>query len=470
MKKYTSSSSSFPDAAAVHAYLDAMPMFSKSGAAAARFGLDGIRELCEALGNPQRTLCCMHVAGTNGKGSVCQMLSAIYSRAGYRTGCFTSPHLLRYNERITLNGQEISDADLLRFFQAHGPCIQRIQPSYFELATALAFWYFADRQVDIAVIETGLGGRLDSTNIVQPVLSIITSIGLDHTEILGESLSEIAAEKAGIIKQKVPVVIGKLPPEARRVVVARAAGRQSPLYEAETLEPEYLGEGRIRLRMPSSLHYKTLQTHLQQAVQRYNVAMVMQAIDTLQKRFPVSPEAAAHAIENARLRARFEQLMPDLPCYFDGAHNPEAFAQALAEVHQKAGSRNKVLVFSMMRDKLNDKMISMLSQFDEIFYFETTSERGAAFRELSQLLPNVKRFNDKEWLSLATRLKKVAETAPAASTLARANAGEPVSRSKIPLDIAAPASPVLVLFSGSLYFYGYVTKLLMRASPELMRL
>ncbi|MFW6347345.1 MAG: glutamate ligase domain-containing protein [Cyclonatronaceae bacterium] len=170
------------------------------------------------------------------------------------------------------------------------------------------------------------------------------------------------------------------------------------------------------------------------------------------------------------LRARFEQLMPGLPCYFDGAHNPEAFAQALAEVHRKAGSRKKVLVFSMMRDKLNDEMISMLLQFDEIYYFKTTSERSVAFRELSQLLPNVKRFSDKEWLSLATRLKKVPETLPSASAPAAAKATESVSRSKIPPDTTTPAPPALVLFSGSLYFYDYVTELLARASPEPMRL
>lgn len=438
-------------------------MFQKTGAAAARFGLEGIRQLCEGLGNPQQKFRCIHVAGTNGKGSVCQLLQAVYSANGYLTGGFTSPHLMRYNERITLNAAEIPDAELLTFFQQFGPLIHEVQPSYFELATGIAFWYFARHKADVAIIETGLGGRLDSTNIVSPELSIITSIGLDHTEILGASLSDIAAEKAGIIKRGVPLVAGELPEEALQVVEAVAGRKNSALHYANALMPEYLGEGRVRLRGGALLQETVLKTGFHQAIQRLNIAMVMQATQALQEQFPTTDAITFKAIENAHsrpgFRARFEQLLPGLACYFDGAHNPEAFRHVWTETQKKAGTRQKVLVFSMMRDKFNDEMLSLVSQFDEIYYFSTSMDRGMSFKEIGHVLPNVKRFSDKEWLSLYTRLQHdtdaVSEILP--STIAGRSplaSGHKISQTDIKSDSAA-----FVLFSGSLHFYSYVSAL-----------
>lgn len=473
MKKNLSPSFSFPDAAAVHAYLEAMPMFQKTGPAAARFGLDGIRQLCEGLGNPQQNLPCIHVAGTNGKGSVCQMLRAVYSRAGYRTGCFTSPHLLRYNERITLNGQEIPDAELLVFFRRYSGLIREVQPSYFELATGIAFWYFARQKVDLAIIETGLGGRLDSTNIIQPMVSIITSIGFDHTDVLGHTLAEIAAEKAGIIKKNAAVVTGNLPAEAQAVMQAAAARQQTPLFRATSWQPEYLEGGHILLRQPDSGAVLRLQTGFHQAVQRYNAAMVLQTTALLENRLPVAASGAAKGIEEASydpgFRARFEQLLPGRACYYDGAHNPEAFAEALGEVQKKAAGADKILVFSIMRDKLNDKMISLLSEFDEIYYFESSAARSVPFREIAQILPDVKRFNDQEWLSLATRLNHATHAAPGNVPGNTHNQPAHASASSVSSGSIKPAASAFVLFSGSLYFYGYITELLMRSTPELVQ-
>lgn len=469
MKNHISASDSFPDAEAVHAYLEALPTFQKSGAVAARFGLDGIRELCNALGNPQREFRCIHVAGTNGKGSVCQMLRSVYTQAGYRTGCFTSPHLVHYNERITLNGADIPDAELLHFFQTYGKLIRRVQPSYFELATGIAFWYFARQNVDIAIIETGLGGRLDSTNIVIPELSIITSIGLDHTDILGETLEKIAVEKAGIIKKDVPVVLGNLPDQAEKVVRRIAEEQGSRIYEARALQPEYLGEGRIGLYLAASSRKFMLQTTFRQAIQCYNCAMVMQAVAALQPLFPLSFEIAAQGIETAsrgtEFRARFGQLLPGLPCYFDGAHNPEAFRHALDEVEKQAAGRKKVLVFSIMRDKLNNSMLSMLSQFDEIYYFPIPSVRSVPFREIGQLLPDVRRFSDKEWLSLIARLKRMPDTASDALPSTSISQASSTFAQSARLNHIKTNSSVFVLFSGSLYFYSYVAELLARNSP-----
>lgn len=463
MKKKSPLSVSFPDTAAVHAFLDAMPMFSKTGPAAARFGLEGIRLLCDGMGNPQNEIRCIHVAGTNGKGSVCQILSAVYHKGGYSTGCFTSPHLLRFNERITLDGIEIPDNELLRYFRKYAGLIHEIQPTYFELATAIAFWYFADKNVDLAIIETGLGGRLDSTNIVQPEISIITSIGLDHTEILGDTLAKIAAEKAGIIKKNVPVVIGDIPEEADPVIKGIAAENNSPVIESQILQPEYSGNGLFLLRQPSDFSHRLLfRTAFHQSVQRHNIAMVLQAVDVLQPRFPLGIEKVVEGIKtasNGGLKARLEQLLPGLPCYFDGAHNPEAFKHTLDDVKKMAGKRKKVLVFSIMRDKLNLSMRSMLSQFDEIYYFDTNNSRSTIFSDIKWLIPEIKRFNDQKWLSL---IKEMQQSAPASFDALP-------SAEQIQIDCDDSAASLthgasFILFSGSLYFYSLVSDLIQRTS------
>lgn len=464
MKKKSPLSASFPDIAAVHAFLDAMPMFSKSGPAAARFGLEGIRLMCDGMGNPQRDFKCIHVAGTNGKGSVCQLLSAVYHAGGYSTGCFTSPHLLRFNERITLGGIEIPDEELLRYFQKYAVLIQEIQPTYFELATAIAFWYFADKKVDLAVIETGLGGRLDSTNIVRPELSIITSIGLDHTEILGDTLAKIAAEKAGIIKKNIPVVLGNIPEEADFVIKSIAEERGSRVNESRILQPGYEGNGEFRLLHPSDLsHHLLIRTAFQQSVQGHNIAMVMQAVDVLQPVFPLQIEQAMAGINTASrskgLKARFEQLLHGLPCYFDGAHNPEAFHHTLDEVKKMAGNRKKVLVFSIMRDKLNTAMRSMLSQFDEIYYFETNNNRSTIFSDIKRLMPEVRRFNDQKWLSL---LEEMQQSAPA--SFDALPSAEQVNNDCADSTSSLTLGASFVVFSGSLYFYSQVTDLIQRTS------
>jgi len=203
-------------------FFDGIPMVQKSGVSAANFSLDHIRLFCEELGNPQDKFPTIHVAGTNGKGTTCYLLEKIYADSGFKTGLFTSPHLLRYNERVRISGKEIPDHDVLRFFQSTEGILKEIPLTYFEISTALAFWYFADQQVDLAIIETGLGGRLDSTNIIKPEVSIITSIGFDHQDVLGDTLAEIAEEKSGIIKQDTPVVLGDIEDEALNSITKRA--------------------------------------------------------------------------------------------------------------------------------------------------------------------------------------------------------------------------------------------------------
>ena len=186
-----------------------LPMFSRMGSAAFKKDLTNTIALCEHLGNPHKKFKSIHVGGTNGKGSVSHMLAAIFQTAGYKTGLYTSPHLYDFRERIKLNGEMVPEEFVIRFIEKILPLIDKIEPSFFEITVAMAFEYFAEQNVDIAIIEVGLGGRLDSTNIITPELSIITNIGWDHMNMLGNSLKDIAGEKAGIIKENIPVVIGE---------------------------------------------------------------------------------------------------------------------------------------------------------------------------------------------------------------------------------------------------------------------
>ena len=188
---------------------DKLPMFNKLGNNAIKKGLKNIILLCESLDNPQNKFKSIHIAGTNGKGSTSHILASLFQSTGYKTGLYTSPHLFDFRERITINNQFISDTFVVDFVHKIKPHIEKINPSFFEVTVAMAYYYFAQQKVDIAIIETGLGGRLDSTNIIKPILSIITNIGLDHTQILGKTKAKIAFEKAGIIKKNIPAIIGE---------------------------------------------------------------------------------------------------------------------------------------------------------------------------------------------------------------------------------------------------------------------
>ncbi|MCH8557976.1 MAG: bifunctional folylpolyglutamate synthase/dihydrofolate synthase [Balneolia bacterium] len=419
---------SFNTISDVQQYLDSVPMFQNQGRSAARFGLEGITALCEAIGNPQEKFRAIHVAGTNGKGSVCNLLHAVYRSAGHKTGMYTSPHLDRFNERFVINGREIPDDELLRFFQLHGVKVAEQHPTFFEISTAVAFWYFAEQKVDLAIIETGLGGRLDATNIITPLQSVITSIGLDHTDVLGETIPEIAAEKAGIIKNGIAVVAGFLPEEALEVIERVAASEKAPLIYASDLKPEW-ESGRITLE--ENGQKREYETGFHQPVQRLNVAMVRSVVDNLQQVLSVGDKDFAkgllQASANGVYRARFEKISSTRDWYFDGAHNPEAFGYALELSLELAGNQKKILVFSVMRDKLSKDLLSMLSQFDELYYFESNLNRAALYQEVSALIPEAKRLNVEGWSDFNA---KVTSESP------------------------------FILFSGSLYFYSRIMNLL----------
>src|SRR5579872_4429786 len=218
---------------AVDYLLTKLPMYSRVGAAAYRENLDNTLRLTEALGHPERRFRSIHIAGTNGKGSTSHMLAAIFQEADYKTGLYTSPHLKDFRERIRVDGEFISEAFVVDFVRRITPCSEKLDPSFFEISVVMAFDYFAQQQVDIAIVEVGLGGRLDSTNIIRPDLSVITNIGYDHMNLLGDTLAAIAFEKAGIIKPRVPVVIGEYHPETAPIFSQRAHEDNAPLTFAD---------------------------------------------------------------------------------------------------------------------------------------------------------------------------------------------------------------------------------------------
>jgi dihydrofolate synthase/folylpolyglutamate synthase len=335
-------------------------MFGAVGASAARFGLDGIRALCEHLGDPQTRFPSIHIAGTNGKGSVSSMLASVNQSAGYRTGLYTSPHLIRVNERVRVDGEPIPDAAMQRFYGQVKEALDKDPVTYFEFTTAMAFWWFAECGVDIAVIETGLGGRLDATNILSPRCAVITSIGMDHADVLGPSITHIAREKAGILKPGIRAVIGPVPDTVRSVFLDAAP-------EAMVVtEPDV-----------------EFQTDLESAFSGVNVAMVRAALT-----LPVTEEALRHGLTHVReqtgFRARFERLRADRDWYFDGAHNLDALTALRSYVAVRFPDREPTYVVALMRDKLTPEVAELLNSLPNLHWVELDLPRAARMQEVRE--------------------------------------------------------------------------------------
>jgi len=328
-----------------------------------KLDLEPMRALMGQLGNPQNSFICVHVAGTNGKGSVCAMVSSILQHQGYRTGMYTSPHLVRFNERIQINRDPVSDEELIalidevEFATAKLPSLGHRDVTFFEFTTAIAFLYFQRMQVEVAVIETGMGGRLDATNVIIPAVSIITSIGLEHTAYLGDTIEKIAAEKAGIIKSGRPVILGSLPEDACEVIRARALEVKAPLYVAEdqiNVTARSVGwEGQSLQISSENVSYGTVKLPLPGRHQAANAAVAVAAAECLNNVVGVviSDEAIKKGIEETSWLARGQLLSDNPPILLDGAHNPEA-AAALAEWTKKvAGKKPLGLIAGFLSDK-----------------------------------------------------------------------------------------------------------------------
>jgi len=375
----------------IEAFLDSIPKFSKSGKNATNFDLSRMKEFCDRLENPQNDLKSIHVAGTNGKGTVCRMLASVYQEAGYNVGLYTSPHLVDLRERFQINAK-FAERDLfIEFFDRFGEYIQEKNFTYFEITTAIAFWIFSQQNIELAVLEVGLGGRLDATNVVDPLVSVITSIGLDHTDILGNSIEKIASEKAGIIKQNRPVVIGNLTPEAKSTIQKISKVRSAEIITIEQLETTFQNQ-KITLKKEGDPVLIDAQNWKE--VDTWNIAIVYKVLRVLKDQFPVSNDIFKKGIENVQLRfprrAVFEKLSADYNWYFDGAHNVQSVESLTSHLISIAPARQWTVVLSFMRDKLSSEIAELWSKFDHLYLYEMEGERAGTFDEMKTFFPTAK--------------------------------------------------------------------------------
>ena len=356
------------------------PSFQQVGAEAYKPGLERSIVLDDQMRHPHRNYRTIHVAGTNGKGSVSHLLAAVLRNAKYKVGLYTSPHLVDFCERIRVNGKKISKRYVVDFVERYKPLIQLRQPSFFDLTTGLAFEYFRHKKVDFAVIETGLGGRLDSTNIIEPVLSIITNISLDHTQYLGNTLAQIASEKAGIIKPYTPVVIGEAnDPEVRQVFVDTAKEMKSPLYFAE--------ESQTLLRTKQkkngewifySADYGRITGELKGLVQKQNAQTVLTALRLLENmRVKIPSKAVKTAFDNVTeltgLMGRWQIVHVDPLIICDTVHNAGAWESLAVQLRQKAEQHQTLrIVAGMVSDKEIESVLSLMPK-DAVYYFTQAS-------------------------------------------------------------------------------------------------
>ena len=395
-----------------------LPMFTRVGAPAYKSGLGNIVALCAALGNPEKKIRSIHVAGTNGKGSTSHILASILQEAGYKTGLFTSPHLKDFRERIRINGSMIPARRIARFVEQNQTLLNELEPSFFEMNVALAFSYFEHENVDVAVIETGLGGRLDSTNLIQPDLSIITNISLDHADLLGNTLELIAGEKAGIIKHNVPVIISENQVDVQSVFENKASETGSRIRfasnEIQWHTIEWTNDNPPYLHLEGNFNGKKWSVHspLSGAYQSKNIAGVLLATDELQKRgYSLTDQNILEGIKkvtlNTGLKGRWEKLSDSPTIYCDTGHNEAGVAEVLQMISRISFERLH-LVWGMVGDKDVEKILEMLPK-DAHFYFckakipramdvnqlqkiaATKSLNGIAFTSVKRALANARK-------------------------------------------------------------------------------
>jgi dihydrofolate synthase/folylpolyglutamate synthase len=392
-------------------------------------GLERIRALLESVDNPHERLRAVHIGGTNGKGSVAVMIASVLQSAGYRVGLYTSPHLISYCERIQINGAPIAEDEFAHIADELMPIADAMadKPTQFEFMTALAFLYFLRQKIDIAVIEVGLGGRFDATNVITPMVGVLTNVELDHTDLLGETLEQIAWEKAGIAKRGVPLVTGERKPNALEVIARECAVVGAPLIPArqrvrrtdftwEYQEFEVWSEGKVRMKLLGGY-------------QRENLNVALEALDVLRQSLEIPQEALVRGLEQASWPGRFEVVQREPYIILDGAHNPHA-ARALREdvrrYRERYALHKSALLFGVLRDKAYQTMAEILfPDFDEIVLVKPDSPRAL---DPHALLP---------W-------------APAAKICNTISEG---------LDVARASGAELICVTGSLYVIGATKRL-----------
>jgi dihydrofolate synthase / folylpolyglutamate synthase len=372
-----------------------LPMFQRQGASAFKKDLTNTIELCAALGDPHHAFPSIHVAGTNGKGSTSHFLASILQSAGYRTGLYTSPHLKDFRERIRVNGEMISEEAVIRFTEQNRAQFDRIQPSFFEMTVAMAFDHFREQQVDIAVIETGMGGRLDSTNVITPLLSVITNIGHDHQQFLGDTLPEIAREKAGIIKRGIPVVIGERSSDTAPVFLAKAREMSAPIRFASDELELMESEGSLGREMTLALAYRKRGTSERISVvsglagphQHKNVRTVMCAVDALREGGIILKEDAVlkgmrEVVQRTGLLGRWQCIGERPFTLCDTAHNKEGIEPILHQIRSIAEGRKLHVIWGMVSDKDHGPILGMLPKDAKYYFCRPDIPRGLAAEEM----------------------------------------------------------------------------------------
>ena len=370
-----------------------LPAFESQGATAYKPGLERITAFCRHLGNPQRNFFTIHIAGTNGKGSVAHIIASVLQQAGYRTGLFTSPHLQDFRERIRVDGEMIPKQKVVNFVDKHHDKMVELQLSFFEMTAAMAFDYFAQSDVEVAVIETGLGGRLDATNLIVPILSIITNIGLEHTALLGDTLQKIAAEKAGIIKKSIPVLIGEADPRYNGVIEQAAAANKSKVLYAEQIfrcEKQAASGDRqlFTLRRMRDDRPFDVELDLEGNYQCHNIITASAAVDFLHEETPLTISRRAYlegmknAAANTSLMGRWQKLAEAPLTICDTGHNAHGIAWVARQLRETP-HRELYCIIGFVRDKDLAHILPLLPHDAHYIFTQARSERALPAADLT---------------------------------------------------------------------------------------
>ena len=362
-----------------------LPMYQRIGGAAYKADLNNTIQLLNLLDNPQNNFKSVHVAGTNGKGSVSHMLASVFQEAGYKTGLYTSPHLRDFRERIRINGEMIPEENVVQFIDTYKVKFEAMELSFFEMTVGMAFDYFSKEKVDIAIVEVGMGGRLDSTNLITPELSVITNIDLDHTKFLGDTRAKIAYEKAGIIKPIIPVVIGETHPETQQVFIDKAQECGSPIYfadqifDCDKIHIESYTEQKYDVWKNSELYLEALEIPLMGNYQQKNLTTVMCAIDVLRNSFNLTEDVIrdgiGKVIRNTHLMGRWQILCKDPLTIADTGHNVAGIKEVVMQLAEMNYEKLH-FVLGMVNDKDIDSVLQLLPHNAEYYFCKADIPRG----------------------------------------------------------------------------------------------
>jgi dihydrofolate synthase / folylpolyglutamate synthase len=368
-----------------------LPMFTRIGAAAIKKDLTNTLALCNALNQPQEKFKSIHIAGTNGKGSTSHMMASILQEAGFKVGLYTSPHLKDFRERIRINGQMISEKEVVDFVDTHKALFEEIKPSFFEWTVALCFQHFAYHKVDIAIIETGLGGRLDSTNVIAPILSVISNIGWDHMDMLGDSLDKIAFEKAGIIKAKTPVVIGEALPETEPIFRKKSKAEKAEIIFAQKeYTMDYFSTTKNGVLCDvikgNQMYFKNLDCDLGGIYQQKNIITLIAAIDILKEQgYPISENdirsGLEHVKRNTGLMGRWQVLKEKPFTVCDTGHNVDGIKYVMEQLKSIPSSKLR-MVFGMVKDKDISKVLALLPKEAKYYFCKANLPRALDEKEM----------------------------------------------------------------------------------------